>query len=103
MVVTGEGCLDHQSKNGKVVYGIGRRCQKRHVRAMAVVGSLKVECELVRRYGIEKVYPLMCGDVTLEQAMSQAEMLFAARAGTLFQQLLTEQTGLYSFQARALG
>ena len=103
LVVTGEGCLDHQSENGKVVYGIGRRCQKRHVRAMAVVGSLKVECELVRRYGIEKVYPLMCGDVTLEQAMSQAEMLFAARAGTLFQQLLTEQTGLYSFQARALG
>ena len=103
LVVTGEGCLDHQSENGKVVYGIGRRCQQYHVRAMAVVGSLKVERELVRRYGIEKVYPLMCGDVTLRQAMEQAEALFTDRADTLFDQLLAEQASWYSLQARVPG
>ena len=103
LVVTGEGCLDHQSENGKVVYGICRRCQQYHVRAMAVVGSLKVERELVRRYGIEKVYPLMCGDVTLRQAMEQAEALFTDRADTLFDQLLAEQASWYSLQARVPG
>ena len=39
LVVTGEGRLDGQSCFGKVVQGVGLRCKKKGIPAIALVGS----------------------------------------------------------------
>lgn len=51
LVVTGEGRLDFQSAQGKVLYGIGRACQKRGIPVCAIAGCFGE--------GMEEIYP--CG------------------------------------------
>ena len=40
IVVTGEGATDWQSVFGKVMQGVGVHCKKRHIPAVAIVGSM---------------------------------------------------------------
>lgn len=84
LVVTGEGCLDGQSANGKVVFGIGQHCKRLGVPAVAIVGSMKETMKAVQSYGITQVYELAEEGITLEQAILQAEELYYERANRLF-------------------
>ncbi len=85
LVITGEGCLDGQSANGKVVFGIGQHCRRLGVPAVALVGGLKAAEEEVRTYGIQKVYALTEGGIPVETAIAHAEELYRLRADRLFQ------------------
>lgn len=84
LVVTGEGCLDGQSANGKVVFGIGQHCKKLGVPAVAIVGSMKESMDAVQSYGIKQVYELAEEGITVEQAILHAEELYSKRADRLF-------------------
>ena len=84
LVVTGEGCLDGQSANGKVVFGIGQHCKRLGVPAVAIVGSMKESMKAVQSYGITQVYELAEEGITVEQAILQAEELYYKRANRLF-------------------
>ena len=88
LVVTGEGRLDSQSARGKVVFGVGQRCKAHHVPAAAIVGSFQEDPDVVRSYGITQVYPLMQGDITLQQAIEQAKVLYARCADEMFRNFL---------------
>jgi len=46
LIVTGEGRLDHQSFDGKVVGGVYKLCQKYH-KTMAIVCGQYLECETI--------------------------------------------------------
>ncbi len=57
LVITGEGCFDEQSLNGKVVCGIAQRCMKHCVDCVAVVGMMKDISRDITEIGLKAVYP----------------------------------------------
>ena len=52
MVFTGEGCLDSQSIRGKVLSGVGKRAQCHGVPAIAIVGGVVEDAEVVCESGL---------------------------------------------------
>ena len=53
LVVTGEGATDWQSIFGKVIQGVGMRCKRQGIPAIAIVGSMGNGAENIYEYGIE--------------------------------------------------
>lgn len=52
MVVTGEGRTDWQSCFGKVIQGIGMRCKRKGIPAVALVGAMGEGAEKIYDFGI---------------------------------------------------
>ena len=79
VVVTGEGRIDWQSAHGKVVAGVGKRCQKVGVPCIAIVGGMGERAEEMLAL-VDSILPTVQGPCTLEYAMEHAEELYASAA-----------------------
>ena len=84
LVVTGEGRLDRQSCYGKVVQGVGKRCKKQGVPAIALVGSTGEGAEQIYEYGINSIVTAAPADMPLQEALERAEELYYDAALRLF-------------------
>lgn len=87
LVVTGEGRADWQSAFGKVMQGVGRRCLRQGVPAVAIVGSMGDGAEQIFDYGIESMITTVNGIMPLEEALERAEELYLGAARRLFRML----------------
>ena len=87
LVVTGEGRTDWQSAFGKVMQGVGRRCLRQGVPAVAIVGSMGDGAEQIFDYGIESMITTVNGVMPLEEALERAEELYLGAARRLFRML----------------
>ncbi len=85
LVVTGEGCCDAQSSFGKVMMGVGRRCQKHNVPAVGLCGSLKEGYEEIYHHGISELNSIIPAPMTLDEAMENAHDLYLNAAKRMFQ------------------
>ena len=83
-VISGEGRIDFQSACGKVIYGIGKRCQAKNVPLICISGCLGDGYEKAYDIGVKKIYTLVGDDVTMDQAISEAEKIYTLRAKELF-------------------
>lgn len=84
LVVTGEGRMDWQSAYGKVPAGVGKRCRKAGVPAVAIVGGVLPGYEPIYQCGIETVMTTISGAMDLQQAMKDSEALYRDAAVRLF-------------------
>ena len=91
LVVTGEGRTDWQSAFGKVMQGVGERCRKHGIPAVAVVGSLGEGAEKIFDCGISSMITTVDAPMRLEEALSDAEALYARAAERLFRMLRAGQ------------
>jgi glycerate kinase len=80
MVISGEGRADHQSANGKVLYGVGTSAMKRGIPAVAIVGSMLPGAESLYDCGITSIIPTVNGIMPLEDAIKNAVELFRGAA-----------------------
>ncbi len=87
LVVTGEGRMDWQSAHGKAPAGIGERCARAGVPAIALVGGLGPGYEEIYRHGIVSVLSTAPGPLSLEEAISRAEPLYLDAARRMFRLL----------------
>ena len=87
LVVTGEGRADWQSVFGKVMQGVGSRCQRMGVPAVAIVGSMGTGAEQIFDHGIESIMTTVNGIMPLEEAMERAEELYLGAARRVFRML----------------
>ena len=87
LVVTGEGRADWQSAFGKVMQGVGRRCLRQGVPAVAIVGSMGDGAEQIFDYGIESMITTVNGVMPLEEALERAEELYLGASRRLFRML----------------
>ena len=87
LVITGEGRADAQSMHGKVLHGIGLRAKKKGVPVTAIVGGLGDGWEGLYSCGINRVIPLVQGNVTLEDAMQRPEEVYYNTALAYFRTL----------------
>jgi glycerate kinase len=80
VVISGEGRADHQSANGKVLYGVGTSAAKRGIPAVAIVGSMLPGAESLYNCGITSIMTTINGVMTIDDAMKNASELFRGAA-----------------------
>lgn len=56
LIITGEGRLDFQSVNGKVISGIANRATKQNKRVIAICGSRGEGAERIKELGVSELY-----------------------------------------------
>ncbi|AQT67577.1 Glycerate kinase [Anaerohalosphaera lusitana] len=87
-VVTGEGRLDEQSLQGKVIHGV-MKCAKRHgVKVAVLAGQVALDDRTLEEQGIDIAMQCMEPDMTVEAAISEAGELLSERAAELAQELI---------------
>ncbi|MFC1467598.1 glycerate kinase [Verrucomicrobiota bacterium] len=87
-VITGEGKLDHQSVQGKVICGVSGAASAVGVKVAAVAGSIQLTADELKRAGISESVSLMEEGMAVEYAMAHAEPLFRERLQSLIENLL---------------
>jgi glycerate kinase len=75
MVLTGEGQIDGQALYGKVLAGIGKRCMEKKVPVLAFAGSIGEDADKLETVGINAVFSVANGPMTLDHAMEHAGVL----------------------------
>jgi glycerate kinase len=80
LVLTAEGRLDAQSLSGKAPMALARRARAAGVPCVVIPGSLGGGWEPALEEGVNGIFPLVRGNVTLSEAMRRARELLAERA-----------------------
>jgi glycerate 2-kinase len=87
LLITGEGRLDKQSSEGKVVGYIAALAKQHDIPCIAVCGQLDLDEDSINKLGLQKVIPIKDGMISTEEAITQAEDL-------LIKKIVEQLTGL---------
>ncbi|MBO4594722.1 MAG: glycerate kinase [Clostridia bacterium] len=79
-VITGEGRIDGQSKDGKVVSGVVRHAKRRGVPVIAVVGSIAEGYEKMYDEGLTAVFSIVNAPSDLDGILRRSEKLYGETA-----------------------
>ncbi len=83
IIITGEGRLDGQSANGKVVQQVSALGNRYHIPVVAVCGENELDKEGVAAMGLKAVYPLVSEKIKREYALVHAAPLLTLTAATI--------------------
>ncbi len=83
-IITGEGRIDSQSVDGKVISGILSRAKKRDVPVFAIVGSVGDGAEKAYQKGINGIYSIIDKPSSLDIILENSETLYKKTAISLF-------------------
>ena len=73
LIITGEGSIDGQTKEGKVPVGVAKRAG--NIPVIAIVGEIREGAEIVYDLGIKSIMPLCTKAMTLEESISNTDAL----------------------------
>lgn len=73
VIFTGEGKIDNQTPNGKVIDGIVKRANKAEIPVIAFVGSIKEGYESLYKEGLLSAHCIVQGPCTLEEALKNGK------------------------------
>lgn len=80
LVITGEGRLDEQSWQGKLVGTVAQACMQSNKPLVAICGSVNVSPEQYRQQGIAAAFSILHAPMQLVQAMAEAPVLIRQTA-----------------------
>ncbi|MDQ0217771.1 glycerate kinase [Peribacillus cavernae] len=86
IVITGEGKIDSQTIYGKTPIGVAKTAKQFGIPVIAIAGNAASDSEVVREHGIDAVFSIVPGVVTLEDAFEHASEYIerlAANIGSL--------------------
>ena len=72
IVITGEGRMDAQSAMGKAPVGVARVAKRYGKPVIAFSGAATDDASLLREHGIDAVFPIARGPISLADAMNKA-------------------------------
>lgn len=72
LVITGEGKIDEQTLQGKLINGICQRAQQFKRPVIAVCGALLASAELIHQIGLQAAFSIQRHPVTLSEALAQS-------------------------------
>ena len=72
LVLTGEGRLDNQTLQGKLIAGITRLAQAQSIPVVALCGSLQLAPDQLNALGLTSAFSIMPGPTTLNDALTHA-------------------------------
>jgi len=73
IIISGEGRLDGQSLNGKVISGVAEMCKKYRKRMLLVVGKNELSNEEIETLGVEKLFSVLEIAIDLQDAISNGD------------------------------
>ena len=73
LVITGEGKIDGQTIYGKTPVGVAKRAKKYGIPVIGIAGILGEGCDAVYRHGIDALFSIVPGTVSLETALLNGE------------------------------
>lgn len=73
LIITGEGMLDHQSLQGKVVAGVAQMAAANNIPCMVIAGNTNLMAADYQPLGIREVFTVMEEGLSLQQAMAEAK------------------------------
>lgn len=71
LVITGEGQIDQQTIYGKTPIGVARVAKEFNIPVIAVAGSVKEGAQAVYQHGIDAVFSIVQGPISLQEAMEE--------------------------------
>lgn len=71
-IITGEGKIDGQSIFGKTPIGVAKTAKLHDVPVIAIAGNVAADSEIVHEHGIDAVFSIVPGVVSLEDAFQNA-------------------------------
>ena len=81
LVLTGEGKLDSQTAQGKVIAGVAKRAKAAGIPVVAFAGSVDSEAEVaLRALGVTAAFSLCDHPMSVEEAMKDADRLLSNAA-----------------------
>jgi glycerate 2-kinase len=72
LVITGEGRIDSQTIHGKTPIGVAKAAKKYGVPVIGLAGSLSKDSDVVYEHGIDVLFSIVPGVVTLPEAFEHA-------------------------------
>ena len=75
LVITGEGKIDGQTRFGKTPYGVALLAKKHNKPVIAVGGKIDSGAGLLYDYGINAIFPISDGPLSLEESIARAAEL----------------------------
>ncbi|MCI8484599.1 MAG: glycerate kinase [Lachnospiraceae bacterium] len=84
LVITGEGRVDEQSPNGKVLSGIGLACREKNIPVAAIVGGMGPGACKIYDCGIDSIMPIVNHPMDLDTAIRDCDELLLDAADRMF-------------------
>ncbi|MEL6133694.1 MAG: glycerate kinase, partial [Bacteroidota bacterium] len=73
LIITGEGKLDSQSKDGKLISYIMKEAHQANVPVIALCGSLNLDIKGIEELGLISAQSILTGPATLDQALKSTK------------------------------
>jgi glycerate 2-kinase len=83
VVITGEGRIDSQTWNGKLVHAVTNLCQKHNRPVMALCGTLALSAEQLKATGLTSAFSILQGPMPLAEALQKAFPMLSQTAYSL--------------------
>ncbi|MGI6224849.1 MAG: glycerate kinase [Peptococcales bacterium] len=87
LVITGEGQMDFQTAHGKTPYGVAQIAKKYDIPVIAIVGSIGYGVEELYTKGIDSIFSIVEGPMTLEECMKNGSLLLERTTGRIIRTL----------------
>ena len=75
LIITGEGRLDQQTLNGKLIQGICKMANSQSVPVIALCGSLEASPEQIKAIGLKAAYSILNRPMSLQEALADTACL----------------------------
>ena len=72
-VITGEGKIDGQTIFGKTPIGVAKTAKRHNVPVIAIAGNVASDSEVVHQHGIDAVFSIVPGIISLDDAFQNAQ------------------------------
>ena len=92
LCITGEGRIDWQSAFGKVPSGVGMRCKKKGIPAVALAGGMGTDADTIYDFGVDSILTTINGAMDIQEACDRAEELYVNAAERLFRMIQVGQS-----------
>ncbi len=84
IIITGEGCADGQSAQGKVLWGIGTCAKERQIPVIAIAGGMRPDAKLLYDCGITAIVPALNRAMPLTEVFRHSQNLLRDAAERTF-------------------
>ena len=84
IIITGEGCADGQSAQGKVLWGIGTCAKERQIPVIAIAGGMRPDAKLLYDCGITAIVPASNRAMPLTEVFRHSQNLLRDAAERTF-------------------
>ena len=90
LVITGEGRIDDQTLQGKLVFAVAELCRKHNKPLIAVCGTLEIGLDQLKQSGITAAFSIINKPMDLDEAFAHAKSLLEDTSYNLAQLLLAQ-------------